>query len=159
MRPDAKLLLNPACLLATGFGLGYMPWMPGTFGGLLAFPLAVAVAGWSLPWSLALVALMSVAGIYLCGVAGKLLGADDHGSIVWDEICGALIAMLAAPPQWQWWLAAFVLFRIFDIVKPWPVGWLDRNFSGGVGVMLDDLAAGIMAGVVVIIVRLLVLGM
>lgn len=153
------MLRNPAGLLATGLGVGLMPWMPGTFGALLAFPIMAAITGWSIGWGLALIAIMSAIGVYLCGAAGKLLGADDHGSIVWDEICGCLLAMLAAPPSWLWWFAAFVLFRIFDIWKPWPVGWLDENFSGGLGVMLDDIAAGLMAGVAVVVVRLLVLGM
>jgi phosphatidylglycerophosphatase A len=132
--------------------------MPGTIGGLLAFPVVYLVSAWPLGWAAALVLGMCVAGIWICGAAGRLLGKHDHGSIVWDEICGALIAMLAVPADWRWWFAAFVVFRFFDIVKPWPISWLDRNVSGGAGVMLDDLAAGIMAGTLLASARLLFLG-
>lgn len=156
MKPDTRLLLNPVALLATGMGIGFIPIMPGTFGSLLAFPLIAVVGGWSLGVAITLVTVMSVAGVYLCGAASRLLGADDHGSIVWDEVCGCLLALLAAPPGWMWWGAAFVLFRIFDIWKPWPVSWLDNNVGGGLGVMLDDIAAGAMAAAVLLIARFLV---
>lgn len=155
MRPETRLLRDPACLLALGFGLGLLPWMPGTFGGLLAFPLLWTIGTWPIQQAMLLVGVMSAAGIYICGRAGRLLGVEDHGSIVWDEICGAAIAMLTVPPSWGWWVAAFLLFRVFDIVKPWPVGWLDQNLPGGYGVMMDDLAAGAMAGISLIVVRLL----
>ena len=157
MWTDPKILRDPACLLAMGFGLGLLPWMPGTFGGLLAFPLLGVIGNWPIQHALLLVAAMSVAGIFLCGRAGRLLGVEDHGGIVWDEICGAAIAMLAVPPEWLWWGAAFVMFRVFDILKPWPVNWLDQNVPGGLGVMLDDIAAGVLAGAALVAVRLLVL--
>lgn len=155
MRPDGKLLRDPMCLLAFGFGLGLMPWMPGTFGGLLAFPLIWAAAGWPLSALVVLAVFLSLAGVAICGHAGRKLGVEDHGGIVWDEVCGAFIAMLAAPPEWPWWIAAFLLFRLFDIVKPWPVSWFDAHVPGGLGVMLDDVAAGFMAAAVLVLVRLL----
>lgn len=154
MRPDGKLLRDPVCFLAFGLGLGLMPWMPGTFGGLLAFPVIWLAANWPLLALVALAVVMSVAGIFICGHAGRRLGVEDHGGIVWDEVCGAFIAMLAVPPQWLWWIAAFVLFRVFDIVKPWPVNWFDEHVPGGLGVMLDDIAAGVMAAAVLVLARL-----
>ena len=86
-----------------------------------------------------LVLLVTVAGVYICGQATKNLGVHDHGGIVWDEIAGYGITMLWLPFEWQWAIAGFALFRVFDIVKPWPIGWLDQRVHGGVGIMLDDI--------------------
>jgi phosphatidylglycerophosphatase A len=93
----------------------------------------------------AVLLLVSLAGVWLCGRASRDLGVHDHPGIVWDEIAGFLLTMLAAPRGWVWIAVGFVLFRLFDIWKPWPIGWLDQRVGGGLGIMLDDLVAGTFA--------------
>ena len=89
--------------------------------------------------------ITALVGIKICNATAKSLGVHDHGAIVWDEFVGFWITMIAAPAGWQWILAGFVLFRFFDIVKPWPINWLDKHVDGGLGIMLDDILAGLMA--------------
>jgi phosphatidylglycerophosphatase A len=151
------LLATPAGWLASGFGSGLAPVAQGTFGSLAAL----------LPWlllrelSLPLYALILLAGFVLgvgaCTVAGRALGVDDHRSLVWDEFIGQWIALspLLVPAllpngQMSWWmlLPGFVLFRLFDVWKPWPIRWLDRRVKGGFGVMIDDVIAGLFAALV-----------
>jgi phosphatidylglycerophosphatase A len=134
---------KPVRFLAFGFGVGYLPYAPGTFGSLLALPLYLfwaqhlSAVGYAL-----LVAALFVAGVGVCGRAERELGVADHPGIVWDEIVGQLVALAGAPAGWAWLALAFGLFRLFDIWKPFPIGWLNRRVHGGVGVMLDDVAAG-----------------
>jgi len=90
--------------------------------------------------------LVTVVGIWICGVAADKLGEHDFGGIVWDEIAGYLITLWLVPFSWAAVFWGFILFRIFDILKPWPIRWLDRNIHGGLGIMLDDVLAGIFAG-------------
>jgi phosphatidylglycerophosphatase A len=136
---------RPHHWLAFGFGAGLSPWAPGTMGTLVAVPLYLALAPLPVPVYLGVVLLLSLVGIWVCGRTARDLGTDDPSVIVWDEIAGFLLTMTAAPPGWEWILAGFLLFRAFDILKPWPVRELDRRVHGGLGVMLDDLAAGVMA--------------
>jgi len=143
--PDLR---NPLHLLAFGFGSGLAPKAPGTFGTLVALPLYLVLQPLPIYLYLALVALGFIAGIWICGVTSRDLGVHDHGGIVWDEIIGYLVTMTLAPPAWWWWLVGFVLFRFFDILKPWPIGWLDARVTGGFGIMLDDLVAALYAGVI-----------
>jgi phosphatidylglycerophosphatase A len=133
---------DPWHVLAFGFGAGLAPKAPGTVGTLVGIPVHLALVG--LPWSthLAVIALLAVAGIAICDRAARDLGVPDHPGIVWDEIVGYLLTMLAAPPGWPWLVAGFTLFRLFDIFKPWPVSIADRRVHGGLGIMLDDLLAG-----------------
>ncbi|MGL4860746.1 MAG: phosphatidylglycerophosphatase A family protein [Enterobacteriaceae bacterium] len=146
-------LKNPVHLLATGFGAGFSPIMPGTMGTLVAIPLYLLLVLLLSPQGyLLFIAVAFLVGIYLCRATGKRLGVADHGAIVWDEIVGFLITMIAIPLHWQWILLGFILFRLFDIIKPPPIGWIDRNIKGGLGVMADDLVAGIMAWVVLYLV-------
>ncbi|WP_457668688.1 phosphatidylglycerophosphatase A family protein [Thiolapillus sp.] len=137
--PDLK---NPVHLLAFGFGSGCAPFAPGTWGTLLAvllyLPLSLLPLGWYL-WVLVLVIL---SGIWLCGRTSRDLGVHDHGGIVWDEFAGYFVTMIAAPAGWWWIITGFLLFRLFDIWKPWPIGWLDKRVKGGLGIMVDDLVAG-----------------
>jgi phosphatidylglycerophosphatase A len=136
---------NPVQFLAFGFGSGLSPWAPGTAGTLAAIPLYCVAAQWSLlQYTVALV-LAAVAGISICGVASRELGVHDHGGIVWDEFVGYWITMWAVPFDWLWVIIGFFVFRVFDIAKPWPVGWLDRRVEGGLGIMADDWLAGLMA--------------
>jgi phosphatidylglycerophosphatase A len=136
---------NPVHLLAFGLGSGAVPRAPGTFGTLAAIPLFLLIQPLN-PWLyLALVLLMFVAGVWICGAASRDLGVHDHGGIVWDEWVGFLLTLWLAPPGIGWLLAGFLLFRLFDILKPWPIGWLDRKVGGGMGIMLDDVLAGFFA--------------
>jgi phosphatidylglycerophosphatase A len=103
---------------------------------------------WSLTAYLATVFLAFVAGIWLCQRTVDWVKQDDPSGVVWDEIVGYLVAMTFAPVGWQWMLIGFVLFRFFDILKPWPVSWADKKLHGGFGIMLDDVVAGLYAGLV-----------
>lgn len=138
-------LSNPVHLLALGFGSGLSPIMPGTMGTLAAIPLYWLIQGLSAPWYIAILVLGFIVGIWICDVATKAIGQPDHGAIVWDEIIGFGITMFAAPAGIVWIVVGFVLFRIFDIVKPWPIRWFDRRIHGGFGIMLDDVIAGLFA--------------
>ena len=101
--------------------------------------------GLSLWVYLGILVVASVIGFWLCGRTAKDLGVHDHPAIVWDEFCGFWITMTAAPAGWQWIILGFVLFRLFDIWKPWPISWLDKKVHGGIGIMIDDLVAGVLA--------------
>lgn len=139
---------NPVHFLAFGFGSGALPLAPGTFGTLVAIPIYLLMAELPLAIYLGLVAIMTAVGIWLCQVTSRDLGVHDHAGIVWDEIVGYLITMIAVPVSWQWVLTGFVLFRIFDIMKPWPIRWADRQVHGGLGIMLDDVLAAVYAGLI-----------
>ena len=138
-----RILLSPSCALALGFGAGLSPWMPGTAGAILGLPLHLALR--QLPWmaAVAVLAVLLIAGSIACGRAGKILGKHDHGAIVWDEVYAMLVILYAVPVSSAWWIAALVVFRFFDIVKPWPIRVIDRRMTGGFAVMADDLAAAI----------------
>jgi len=138
-------LSDPRQFLALGFGSGLSPWAPGTAGSLVALPLIVAFAGLPL-WAYLLMVLASAAlGVWVCGATARAVGVHDHGAIVWDEIAGMLLAMIAVPVTPMALVLAVGLFRAFDVLKPWPISWLDRRLGGGVGIMLDDLLAGLAA--------------
>ena len=122
-----------------------MPLAPGTFGTLAAVPfyfLLVQTPFWIYA---SIVILAFISGIYFCQTAADHLGVHDHPAIVWDEMVGYWLTMIAAPPGWQWPVAGFVLFRFFDIVKPWPISWIDGRIDGGLGIMLDDILAAVYA--------------
>jgi phosphatidylglycerophosphatase A len=141
-------LRNPVHLLAFGFGSGAMPFAPGTFGTLVAIPIYLLFAPLPLLSYLATLLTAFVAGVWLCERTSRDLGVHDHGGIVWDEIVGYLLTMTLAPPGWWWLLIGFVLFRVFDILKPWPIRTIDRRVQGGFGIMLDDVLAGVYAWLV-----------
>ena len=141
-RPNLK---NPVHLLAFGLGTGLSPIAPGTAGSVLGVLLYLPLSGLPLAVSLGITALLFAAGVWLCARTSKDLGVYDHGGIVWDEVVGFLITMIALPREWPWIVCGFLLFRFFDIVKPWPIRWLDRHVGGGLGIMLDDLVAGLFA--------------
>jgi phosphatidylglycerophosphatase A len=136
---------NPIHFLALGFGSGLLPKAPGTYGTLAAIPLYLLLAPTSVSTYLAIVIIMSIAGIYICGKAAEDAGVPDHGAIVWDEIVGFLITMFLVPLTWQSIVVGFILFRIFDIFKPWPISYVDKNLHGGLGIMVDDILAGLAA--------------
>lgn len=145
----ASLLLNPAHLLSLGFGSGLAPKMPGTVGtvvGVLLFVLSPEVS-WQLYLGITLLAL--IAGVFLCDYTAKALNVHDHPGIVWDEIVGYFITMFMVPKTWQWILIGFILFRIFDILKPWPISIADKRLKGGLGIMLDDVIAALFALIII----------
>jgi phosphatidylglycerophosphatase A len=141
----ASVWRNPIHFLAFGLGSGAVPKAPGTFGTLAAIPIWYLFADLSVDYYLLLLVLSFALGCWLCGKTSEDLGVHDHGGIVWDEFVGLWITYLALPQGWGWVLIGFVLFRVFDILKPWPIGWADKRVSGGLGIMLDDVLAGIMA--------------
>lgn len=144
-RISPKLLRNPLHLLSLGFGSGLMPFAPGTFGTLVAIPFYLLIAQLDLPYYLAFILLAFGSGVYLCQYTSATLGVHDHSGIVWDEFVGFWITMIAVPVTWQWIVGGFVLFRVFDIVKPWPVKIVDKRMTGGFGIMFDDVLAGLYA--------------
>ncbi len=140
--PSLQLMLrSPAHLLSFGFGSGLSPIAPGTMGSLAALPCWLLVAGQPLWLQLLFIGASFALGIYCCQRTSEALGVHDHGAIVWDEFVGQWLCLLFVPASLAGFALAFVLFRLFDILKPWPVGWVDRRFKGGLGVMLDDIAA------------------
>ncbi len=142
--PDFKFLLShPAHFFALGFGSGLAKKAPGTFGTLAAFPLFFVIP--TNTWSLLLWVLFFIGGVYVCDITGKHLGISDHGAIVWDEIVAFLLLLHFVPPSGIVWLVAFILFRLFDIWKPFPIRQCDAKLKGGFGVMFDDLLAAIYA--------------
>jgi phosphatidylglycerophosphatase A len=136
---------SPVQFLAFGFGSGLSPKAPGTMGTLAAIPLYLLLATLPLPaYSLA-VLVAAVLGIWICGRASRELGVHDHGGIVWDEFVGFWITMWAVPSGLLWVVAGFALFRLFDVLKPWPISWCDRHVHGGFGIMVDDVLAGVIS--------------
>ena len=145
-QPSLKFLLaHPAHFLALGFGSGLAKKAPGTFGTLIGLPLYWLISGQSLSIQLAIIALFFIVGIYFCDVAGKSIGVADHGSIVWDEIVAMMLVLALTPFSAMFWLIAFLLFRFFDIWKPFPIKQFDAKLKNGFGVMFDDLLAAIYA--------------
>jgi len=143
---DPKLVLsNPIHFFAFGFGAGLSPRAPGTMGTVVAVPIVWLLAQLSLPSYLCTVVMFSLFGIYVCGQSAKRLGVHDHPGIVWDEIVGYAFTMIALPHVWTYFLGGFALFRLFDITKPWPIREADHRLSGGLGIMLDDVMAGLVA--------------
>lgn len=141
----AQIVKDPVLLLAFGFGSGLSKKMPGTMGTLAAIPIYLLLIQSPVWVYLAVTVTSILAGIAICDRAAQKLQVHDYGGIVWDEIAGFLITMCWLPFSWQSLLAGFALFRFFDIVKPWPIKWLDRHVEGGFGIMLDDVAAGLFA--------------
>lgn len=155
--PHGFQRMNVRHWLAVGGGLGLARKAPGTFGTLAGIPLAVIAAGLPLPAALALLAACALAGIWICGATATDWGVHDHGAIVWDEVVGYAIALVALPVTPLYLLLAFVVFRFFDILKPWPISWLDRELAGGLGIMADDVLAGMASAAVLWVLHLMVL--
>lgn len=143
MNSQTRLVLsNPIAFLAFGFGSGLAPRAPGTFGTLAALPflwLLALTPDWV--WLL-IVAITFIAGIWICGYTSDRLGVHDPGGIVWDEFVGLWLTFWLIPLNLWTIIIGFALFRLFDILKPWPIGWLDQRVQGGFGIMVDDLIAG-----------------
>ena len=137
-----KVWSNLWHFLAFGLGSGLAKKAPGTWGtlvGLVFVPFAVLPLWWPI----------GLRGqVWLCGRVAADLGVHDHGGIVWDEFVGIWITLIFLPNTWLWWLLGFVVFRLLDIAKPWPISVLDRNVTGGFGIMIDDMLAGVIAAAV-----------
>ena len=139
---------NPIHFLAIGLGSGAAPKAPGTFGTVMAVLLYWPLSQLPLFAYCAVVLVAAIVGVYICGKTSKDWQVHDHGGIVWDEFVGYWITMIAIPVTWYWALLGFVLFRIFDIWKPWPISWLDKKVHGGLGIMIDDVVAGVFSWVI-----------
>ena len=146
-----SLLKSPLHFLALGFGSGLSAKAPGTAGSAVAWLLAFAFPSLT---NIYFVIFASIAGIYICHWSAKKMGTHDHPAIVWDEFCGQWLCLSYVvfvvgipnhnlPSTLYSWIAAFILFRLFDITKPWPICWLDKTLNGGWGIMLDDIAAAL----------------
>jgi phosphatidylglycerophosphatase A len=136
---------NPIHFLAFGLGSGAAPKAPGTFGTLAAVVIYLLLPDMSVPVYIGFVVVAFAIGVWLCGKTADDIGVHDHGGIVWDEFVGFWITMLLVPDGWLWIVLGFILFRAFDILKPWPIKWLDEKVAGGFGIMIDDVLAGVMA--------------
>ena len=155
MPAPSQVFSSPPMLLAFGLGSGLSPIMPGTVGTLAAVPLYLLLA--QLPWQgylLTLIVALAL-GNYLCGFAARKLNVHDHSGIVWDEFVGFWLTLFLVPLAFQWVVLGFLLFRFFDMVKPWPISLADRKIAGGFGIMLDDILAGAAAWICLQIIILL----
>jgi phosphatidylglycerophosphatase A len=142
------VLRDPVNFLAFGFGSGLAPVAPGTFGSIPGVLLFWLTLEFGLYVQLGVAAVLALTGVWICGESARRIGVHDHGGIVWDEITGMYITLLVAPFSVTGWVLAFALFRVFDIVKPWPIRDLDHRLGGGLGIMLDDLVAALYAALV-----------
>lgn len=151
-----KVFSHPLHWIAFGFGAGLSPIAPGTVGTLVALPFIMAMSFLSLPIYIAITFFTIIIGTYAADWSSRDLKIHDHSGIVIDEIAGMMVVMLFVPINVLTLFEGFVLFRLFDIVKPWPINWLDRQIKGGIGIMVDDLLAALYAGVVLKLVQLLI---
>lgn len=142
-QPAGLVFGSVSGLLAFGFGSGLSPFAPGTMGTLVAIPFAFALRSLHPAGFWFALLILFLLGVKLCGHVSRQLGEHDHGGIVWDEMLGYWLSIAFVPMQWHWLLAAFLLFRFFDIVKPWPIRQLDQKVSGGFGIMIDDVVAAL----------------
>lgn len=142
-----QIFSHPVHLLAFGFGSGLSPVAPGTVGTLATVPLYLWMAQLSLPIYAVCLSILIILSMLIAGRSAELLGVHDHSGIVIDEVCGYLLTMMFAQFAWQWIIVGFVLFRIFDIIKPWPIRMIDKSVRGGFGIVVDDLMAGIYAAI------------
>jgi phosphatidylglycerophosphatase A len=137
---------RPAALIATGGGIGLLPLMPGTWASVAALPCAWLICALAGRTALAAAAVLVFAlGCWAAAVVARASGTEDPGFIVVDEVAAQWLVLVAAPLDWRAYLAALLLFRVFDIAKPWPVRAIERRVGGGLGIMLDDVAAAVYA--------------
>lgn len=147
MKPR-QLLAHPIHFFALGFGSGLAPKAPGTFGTLAAIPVVWLAQQTGSIGYLILTLVAVIAGVGICGYTAKAMGEHDSPAIVWDEIAGYMVAFIGLAWSWQNLLLALVLFRLLDITKPGPIGWCDRKLKGGLGIMADDVVAGLATGLI-----------
>lgn len=147
MNSDSKIQIwqNPWHFLAFGYGTGISPIAPGTVGSLVGLVYYALLAGLGWPLYITVTIVLAIFGIWLCDKVSQDLGVHDHRGIVWDEIVGVLLTFLFVKPSIANLIIGFLLFRLFDIWKPWPIKWADKSVKGGLGIMLDDILAAIPA--------------
>ena len=143
-----NIFRDPFLFVAFGFGSGLSPKAPGTMGTIVAIPLFILLSKLGLLVYVLIVIAAALLGIWVCGKASERLGVHDHGGIVWDEIVGYWITMIGMPISLSSIILGFVLFRFLDIFKPWPINYIDRHVQGGLGIMLDDIVAGVFAWII-----------
>ncbi len=139
----ASIWQKPTHFIAFGFGVGALPFAPGTFGTLIAIPFYLALQALPLSLYLFMLLFITLGSMWLCDRVSKEIKVDDHQGMCLDEIVGFLVTMTYAPHGIGWIIAGFILFRLFDILKPWPIHWVDNKIHGGVGAILDDVLAGV----------------
>ena len=144
-QPSMRMLHNPLHAFSFGFGSGLLPWAPGTWGTLAALPFFYFMLDLNMQGYLLVLLALTLFSVYTCKYTSDSLGAHDHSSIVCDEVVGYLLVLFFMPHEVLWWLLAFIAFRFFDILKPWPINWLDKNIQGGTGIVIDDIAAALYA--------------
>lgn len=137
----SRVWQDPWYFIAFGFGSGLMPKAPGTWGTLAAFPLYLLLMNCHSAVYLSFTLIAFILGVWICDKVSQDMGVHDYKGIVWDEVVGYLLTMFMAPQGLSWMLCGFVLFRIFDIWKPQPIGYVDQKVQGGLGIMLDDVLA------------------
>lgn len=142
-----EVFTNPVYLTACGFGAGLVPKTPGTVGTLVAIPIAVAMSWLAMSVQWVVLVAMFLVGCWVCHVVAESLGDSDPGVIVWDEVVGFCVAMILIPTSLMTIAVGFVIFRTLDILKPWPISWVEKRFSGGFGIMIDDVIAGLACNV------------
>lgn len=140
-----KVWQDPSWFIAFGFGSGLMPVAPGTWGTLAAFPVYLLMTGLSMSSYVLLTLVLFFIGVGVCARVTRELGIQDFSGIVWDEVIGLLVTMIGVPVGFCWLMAGFLLFRFFDIWKPWPIRLVDKHIHGGLGIMLDDVLAALPA--------------
>lgn len=145
---------KPLYFLAFGLGSGAMPFAPGTFGTLLAIPFYLLLQPLSLTAYILFVIAFMIVSSWICDIVSRQIQVHDHPGMTIDEFAGFFVTMINAPHGWQWVVLGLVLFRFFDIVKPWPIRFLDQRVHGGFGVVLDDIVAGLFAMIIIQILRL-----
>ncbi len=153
----AAIWQNPLYFIAFGFGSGAIPFAPGTFGTLLAIPFYLLLQHLSPVFYITFVVLFCAASIWICERVSNEIHIHDHPGMNLDEFVGFFVTMIFAPAGWQWILLGFLLFRLFDIWKPWPISWLDENIPGGFGMIIDDVVAGLFSFVVIQLMALFIL--
>lgn len=141
----SRIIKHPVYFLAFGLGLGLMPIVPGTFGTILGVIIYVINNLYFGLNEILVITIGFLIGVYLCHKTAKDFAYHDHPGIVWDEVIGYLVTMLFIPYGIINILTGFILFRIFDVIKPWPIGLIDKKVDGGLGIMLDDILAGVYA--------------
>jgi len=156
-RPNLRFLLaHPYHFVALGFGAGLAPVAPGTFGTLLALPIFWLLAPRLDPTAfLIVIGFMFLAGVWVCDRTGRDLGVPDHQAMVWDEVVAFLLVLFFTPPSLVWLALAFLLFRLFDVLKPGPIRYIELRFRGGFGVMIDDLVAAFITLICLALIKLL----
>ena len=156
-RPNLRFLFaHPSHFVALGFGAGLAPVAPGTFGTLLALPIFWLLAPRLDPLTFLVgLGFLFAVGVWVCGRTGRDLGVPDHQAMVWDEVVAFLLVLFFTPPTPLWQALAFLLFRLFDILKPGPIRYIEMSFRGGFGVMIDDLVAAFITLICLALIKLL----